>query len=68
MGLVGFECPLRGEKKIATWAGKFRFSVKVSIYSKPCVHLKSENVNIENEGAAGKKFWISEILHFKTGK
>ena len=33
---------------------KFRFSVKVNIYLKPCICLKSENVNIENEGGSGK--------------
>ena len=35
---------------------------------KPCMYLKSDNVNIENEGATGKKFKIFEILHFKIGK
>ena len=36
------------------WKRKFRFSVKVNIYLKPCICLKSENVNIENEGGSGK--------------
>ena len=36
------------------------------MYLKPCMYLKSENVNIENEGA--ENFWIFEILYFKMGK
>ena len=60
MGFIGIECPLRGEKKLAFWKKKIRFSVKVKICWKSCICLKSENVNIENEGAAGKKFWIFE--------
>ena len=34
----------------------FRFSVKAKIYLKPCIHFKSENVNVENEGSAGENF------------
>ena len=57
MGLVGFECPLRDEKKLLLeQENLFRFSVKFNIYLKSCIHLKSENVNIENEGASGKNF------------
>ena len=55
-------------KETRTRTIKFRFSVKVNIYLEPCIHIKSENVNIENEGAAGDKFWIFEILCFKMGK
>ena len=32
------------------------------------IHLKSENVNIEKEGATGKNFGIFEILDFKITK
>ena len=42
--------------------------MKVIIYLKLCIHLKFENVNIENEGTSGKNFQIFEIFHFKTGK
>ena len=53
MGLVDFQRPLRREKKLLL-ENKIRFSFKVNIYLKTC--LKSENVNIENEGAAAKNF------------
>ena len=52
--LVGFEHPLRGGKETCPSTRKLRFSIKVNIYLKPCIHLKSENVNIENEAIAGK--------------
>ena len=29
------------------------------MYLKPCIHLKSENVNIENESATGENFLTS---------
>ena len=32
------------------------------------MYLKSENVNIETEGAAGKNVWNFKILCFKMGK
>ena len=56
MGLVGFEGPLRVEKNPAPWKKKFRFGVKVNIYLKSSIHLKSENVNVDYKGAAGKNF------------
>ena len=62
MGLVGFECPLRGEKKLLLEQENLEISVKVNIYLKTCMYLKFENVNIENEGAAGKN------LAFQNGK
>ena len=47
-----------GWKETVPWKRKSRISLK-SI-SKPCIFLKSENVNIGNEGTTGKKklnFW-----------
>ena len=38
---------------------------KIGPALKPCMNLKSENVNM---GTAGKNFWIFKILHFKMGK
>ena len=43
MDLVGFECPLRGEKKLLLEKNIFTISVKVNIYLKPCISHKSEN-------------------------
>ena len=67
-GFGYFWVPSERWKETAPWKRKFRFSVKVNIYLKPCMHPKSKNVNIENKGAAGKNFWTFEILHFKMGK
>ena len=39
-----------------------------NVYLKSCIHLKSENVNIEIKGAACENFCIFQILHFKIGK
>ena len=41
MGLVDFEA----WKETAPSIRKFRFSVKVNIYLKPCMYLKSEHMN-----------------------
>ena len=49
-----FLVPAEGWKETTPW--KRKFSVKVNIYLKPCICLKSENVDIENEGATGKNF------------
>ena len=68
MGFGWFWVVTEGRKETAPWTRKFSFSVKVNIYLNPCIYLKSENVNIENERAAGKMFWIFEFLHFKMGK
>ena len=69
MGLFGFECPLtQGWKETAPLTRKFWFKVKLSIYLKPCMYLKSENVNIENVGTTGENFWYFQILHSKMGK
>ena len=43
-------------KETVPWKRKFRFGVKSNIYLKPCICLKSENMNIENEGAIWN-FW-----------
>ena len=53
IGLVGFEFPPKGEKKLLLekW-----FIVKVSIYLKPSIDLKSKNVNTENKALQGKIF------------
>ena len=56
MGLVGFECPLRGEMKLLREQENLDSVLKVNFYLKPCIYLKSEHVNVENEGAAGKIF------------
>ena len=58
MDLVGFECPLRGEKKLLLEKWKL-YSVSKSISTwvpASVLDLKSENVNIINEGDAGKIF------------
>ena len=55
MGLVGFECSPRGEKKLLLEQKKLDSALKSKHTFKPCIHLKSENVNIENGGASGKK-------------
>ena len=41
-------------KETALWTRKLRFSIKVNIYLKPCIHIKPENVQLENEDVAGK--------------
>ena len=61
MCLAGFECSLKDEKK-QLHEHKILDSVLKSIYLKPCICLKSENVNIENEA---KIFWIWESLYSK---
>ena len=69
MGLVGLSwVPNEEWKETAPLKIKFRFSVKVNIYLKPCICLESENVSIKNEDATGKIFWIFEILHLKIIK
>ena len=55
MGLVGFECPLRGEKKLLL-ENENLDSVLRSIPTWNTACLNSENVDIENEGAVGKIF------------
>ena len=63
--------PTKGWKETAPWKRKFRFSVKVNIYLKPCICLISENVNIENEGAAGKiflNFWNLALQNEKMDR
>ena len=57
-----------GWKETAPWKRKFRFSVKVNIYLKLCICLKSENVNIENEDATGKKILNFLNLAFQNEK
>ena len=54
MGLVGFECPLRCQKKLLLQQEILDLVLKVNIYLKSYMYLKSEywNVNIENKGAA----------------
>ena len=47
-GFGWFWVPTEKWKETATWKRKFRFCVKVSIYLKPCICLKSENVNTGN--------------------
>ena len=63
-----FWVPAGEWKETAAWKIKFRVSVKVNICLKLCIFLKSENVNTENEGAAGKTFLNFWILHFKMRK
>ena len=53
-GLVGFECPLRGERKLLLQQENLDSVLKSLSTLKPCMYLKSDNVNIENEGATGK--------------
>ena len=55
MGLVGFECPLRGEKKLLL-ENENLDSVLRSIPTWNTARLNSENVDIENEGTVGKIF------------
>ena len=55
MGLVGFECPLRGEKKLLL-ENENLDSVLRSIPTWNTARFNSENVDIENEGAVGKIF------------
>ena len=57
MGLVGFECPLRGEKKLFFKLENFDSGVRVNINLKPCICLKSENANIENESTTGRNIF-----------
>ena len=67
-GFGWFWVPTDMWKETAPWTRKLGFSVKVNIYLKPFIHFTSENMNIENEDAAGRNFWIFEILHFKIRK
>ena len=66
-GFDYFWVPSERWKETGPWKRKFRFSVKVNIYLKPCMHPKSKNVNIENKGGASKHFWNFEIP-FQNGK
>ena len=52
----------------APWTKKFRFTVKVNIYLQPCMYLKFENVNIENEGATDKNFLKFWNVAFQKGE
>ena len=55
MGLVGFERPLRGEKKLIYEKENLDSVLKsISTWKPAC--LKSQNVNIESEGVADKSF------------
>ena len=60
--------PAERWKETAPWKRKLRFSVKVNIYLKPCICLKSENVNIENDSATSKIFLDFWNLNFKMWK
>ena len=62
MGLVVFECPLRGEKKLLLG--------KANIYLKPCIHLKSKKVNIEKRALQTKSFEFlkSRISRWDNGQ
>ena len=55
-------------KETAPWKRKFRFSVKANIYLKPCICLKSENMNTENEGTTSEYFWNFWNLAFQNEK
>ena len=69
MAFVGLVCPLKGEKKLLLKQKKLRFSVKVNMYLRSYIYLKSGNVNIENEGAAGKTFcWDSPANCLKRNR
>ena len=65
MALVGFDCPMTGEKKLLLEKENLDSLLK---YLKSCICLKSENVDIENEGVADNFFWTFGILHFKMRK
>ena len=65
MSLVGFDCPLRGEKKLLLEQENLNSVLKSIIYLKPCMYLKPENVNIENEGRKNLNFLN---LAFQNGK
>ena len=67
-GFYWFLVSTKGYKETAPWKRKFRFSVKLSICLKPCVCLKSEIVNIENEDATGKKVLNFSYLAFQNEK
>ena len=67
-GFGWFWVPTEMWKETAPWTRKLGFSVKVNIYLKPFIRFTSENMNTENEDAAGRNFWIFEILHFKIRK
>ena len=63
MSLVRFECPLKGEKELLLERENLDSMLKsISTWS------PAENVNIENEGAAGKNFWNFWNLAFQNGK
>ena len=53
-GFGWFWVPTDMWKETAPWTRKLGFSVKVNIYLKPFIHFTSENMNIENEDAAGR--------------
>ena len=57
-----------GWKEAAPLQRKLRFSVQVNIYLKPCICLKYENVNIENDSATGKTFLNFWNLAFRNEK
>ena len=48
--------PTKGWNETAPWIRKFRSNVKANIYLKPCIHLKSEKVNIEKRALHAKSF------------
>ena len=61
-GFDSFWVPTEGWKATAPWTRTFRFCVNFNIYSKSCIHLKADNVNIEYECAKDKNFCIFEIF------
>ena len=58
-----FRVPTEGWKGTAPWAKKFRFSIKVNVYLKPCIHLKSEN-EYWKWGCRRQNFFIYLFIYF----
>ena len=65
MALVGFDCPMTGEKKLLLEKENLDSVLK---YLKSCICLKSENVDIENEGVADNFFVNFWNLAFQNKK
>ena len=55
-------------KQFHGFGKKILIHCKVNIFLKSYIYLKSENVNIENEGAAGRKFLNFWNLAFQNEK
>ena len=65
MGLVNFECPLKGEKKLLLEKENLDPVLKSKFTWSPTSFLNLKMWILKMRALQGKKFWIFEILSFK---